>query len=331
MSEEWNIISSKFGKTTVNPLRVLWERNQPKGNPLKSDIVLQSGDPTAFGNFPPHPEVVKALNEAILNDSFSYDTCNGIEKSRRAVAEYCKHMGELTAKDVILTTGCSMAIEMCIVTLANPGENILVPRPSWNYTTLTRGPGIEARLYNLDPLNDWNVDLSHMESLIDEKTKAIIVNSPGNPCGNVFSKEHALEIIAIAERHKLPIISDEIYEFLVLPGTKFHSFATLSENVPVLVCSGLTKRFSIPGIRCDWIVINDRGNKLEDVRLGLANVAGRNFYPNSTAQKALPRILKCVPESYFEDTREKVGVRFIKVEIRKYENIYFSASRKHRI
>lgn len=311
MSDEWNLKSSSFSKSTINPLRILWERNQPKANPLKKSIILQSGDPTSFGNFPVYPEAVEALSEALKSDKFSYDTCNGIETARKAVADHCKHMGELTANDVILTTGCSMAIEMCIMTLANPGENILIPRPSWNYTTWTGGPSIEARLYNLDPFNDWNVNLQHMESLIDKNTKAIIVNCPGNPCGNVFSKEHTLEIIAIAERHKLPIISDEIYEFLVFPGEEFHSFATLSKNVPVLVCSGLTKRFSMPGVRCDWIVINDRGNKLSDVRVGLANVSGRNFYPNSTVQKALPRILRCVPESYFEETRQRVGVSLI--------------------
>lgn len=333
MSEEWNLKPSQFANTTVNPLRVLWERNQPKANPLKSSIILQSGDPTAFGNFPPYQEVVEALSEALQSDTFSYEPCNGIEKSRAAVAEYCKHMGELTAKDVILTTGCSMALEMCIVTLAGPGENILIPRPSWNYMTLTRGPKVEARLYNLDPMDDWSVDLEHMESLIDSKTRAILVNNPGNPCGNVFSKEHILDIIAIAERHKLPIISDEIYEFLVLPGAKFHSFATLSKNVPILVCSGLTKRFSLPGIRCDWIIINDRGNKLADIRVGFANVAGRNFYPNTTVQKALPRILKCVPETYFQDTREKVEVSafMIKVEIRNSGKFSFTASRKRGI
>lgn len=74
---------------------------------------------------------------------------------------------------------------------------------------------IGTKLYNLDPTKKkWNVDL---------QTRAILVNNPGNPCGNVFDREHLLDIIDIAERHKLPIVADEIYEFVTFPGVEFHS------------------------------------------------------------------------------------------------------------
>lgn len=89
------------------------------------------GDPTVFGNFPPFAGCIKALKEALTEDSFSYDESAGIEKARAAVVEYSRHEGNI--KDVILTSGCSMAIEMSFRALANPGENILIPRPAWNY------------------------------------------------------------------------------------------------------------------------------------------------------------------------------------------------------
>ena len=78
--------------------------------------------------------------------------------------------------------------------------------------------GIETREYNLLPNQDWEVDLLHMESLIDENTAAIIVNSPSNPCGSVFSVAHLKQILAIAEEYKVPIIADEIYDNFVFPG-----------------------------------------------------------------------------------------------------------------
>lgn len=177
-----------------------------------------------------------------------------------------------------------------------------------SYRTWTNGSGIDVQYYNLDPLNDWQVDLKHMESLINGKTRAILINNPGNPCGNVFSKQHILDILEIAERHKLPIIADEVYEFFTFPGVDFYSAASLSKNVPILTCSGLTKRFLMPGIRMGWLIISDRGNKLEEVRLGFANIAGRNFGPNSTVQVALPKILKCVPKSFFDEVSSRVGV-----------------------
>lgn len=160
----------------------------------------------------------------------------------------------------------------------------------------------------MNPAEEWNVDLKHMESQIDQKTKAILVNNPGNPCGNVFSEEHILEILKIADRHRLPIIADEVYEFFTFPGVKFHSIASLSKEVPVLTCSGLTKRFLMPGIRMGWIILNDRNNSLKEVRLGLANIAGRNFWPNSTVQLALPAIIKNTPQEFFDDNNRRVYV-----------------------
>lgn len=230
----WNIQSTEFLNRSLNPIRILWEKNQPKGNPNMPKIYLQLGDPTIYGNFQPHPNCAKAISDAVLNDKFSYLEGPGTREARQAVAEYCQHMPNVTADDVFLTTGCSMAIETACRALANSCENILIPEISWNYTTWIHGAGIEVQRYKLIPEKDWQIDLQHMESLINAKTRAIIVNSPGNPCGNVHSRQNILEIIAVAERNKLPIISDEIYEFFTMPEVEFHSFAQLSENVPVL-------------------------------------------------------------------------------------------------
>ena len=94
------------------------------------------------------------------------------------------------------------------------------------------------------PENDWQVDLDHMESVIDENTVAILVNNPSNPCGSVFDEAHLTEILKIAEEYCLPIIADEIYEHFVFSGSEkpYTPIAKLSKNVPVLSCGGLTKR-----------------------------------------------------------------------------------------
>ena len=78
--------------------------------------------------------------------------------------------------------------------------------------------GIETREYHLLPDQDWEVDLQHMESLIDDKTAAIIVNNPSNPCGSVFSIAHLKKILEIADKSKVPIIADELYDNFVFPG-----------------------------------------------------------------------------------------------------------------
>ena len=347
--KSWNLKMTQFAVNTENPLRKIWEGHKVFPNPQKEAITLQIGklhkslrekklifcshlgDPTVFGNFPMSNESVKAIKDALDRDNFAYTVSAGMKSARQAVAEYInknnnnKNNDNVSSDDVILTSGCSTALEICFRALANPGENILVPRPAWNYTTWMCGSGINVQFYNLDPSRDWEIDLKHFESLINESTKAILINNPGNPCGNVFSKAHILEILKIAERHKLPIIADEVYEFFVFPGVKFHSISSLSTNVPVLTCSGLTKRFLMPGIRMGWIVMNDRNNLFDDIRLGLANIAGRNFWPNSTVQLALPEIIKNTPQEFFDDNCRRVYVsrRFVINEVRNFVLFYF--------
>ncbi|CAO1417158.1 unnamed protein product [Diamesa hyperborea] len=306
-SKDWDVTTTDFGRLTVNPIRKLTERERVTPNPDKEVITLQVGDPTVFGNFPPPKECIDAIKKAFDVDNFSYDPSAGMLASRQAVAEYCAHQGNVTADDVILTSGCSMALEICFRALAQEGENILIPRPCWNYTTWILGSKIEARLYNLDPSKDWEIDVKHLESLIDGNTKAILINSPGNPCGNVLSVQNILDVLELAERHRIPIIADEVYEFFVFPGVEYQSISSLSKNVPVLSCSGLTKRFLVPGIRMGWIVINDRNNILKDVRQGLVNISGRNFGPNGTVQLALPDILKNISKSFFDDAMDRIA------------------------
>lgn len=189
-------------------------------------------------------------------------------QARQAVCEYiCPHQGEVSPNDVILCSGCSSSLDMCIAVLAEAGKNILIPRPGFSiYRTLAVAHGIEVRSYHLKPDQQWEIDLKQMEKLIDENTAALVLTNPSNPCGSVFSREHILEILAIAEKYCVPIIADEIYEHFVFPNVEYHSVSSLSENVPVLSCGGLTKRFLVPGWRLGWIVIHDRNNIFDGIR-----------------------------------------------------------------
>ena len=168
---------------------------------------------------------------------------------------------DITADDVVIVSGCSCALDLAITSIANPGDNILVPRPGFPlYKTLANGLGIKTKEYDLMPLQGWECDLKSMESEIDDKTKAILVNNPSNPCGSVFSREHLLEVLDLADRYKLPIIADEIYEHFVFAGAQksYEPMASLTSTVPILSCGGLTKRYLVPGWRLGWITIHDR-------------------------------------------------------------------------
>lgn len=107
--------------------------------------------------------------------------------------------------------------------------------------------------------------MKHMESLIDEKTAAILVNNPSNPCGSVYSKKHLEDILEVANKYRVPIISDEIYGDMVFEGHTFYPIASLTSTVPVLTVGGLAKMYVVPGWRVGWVLVYDRNNLFKEV------------------------------------------------------------------
>ncbi|KAJ9598013.1 hypothetical protein L9F63_026883, partial [Diploptera punctata] len=207
-----------------------------------------------------------------------------MEKQEKLWHSIHQHSGvQVNPEDVVLCSGCSCALDKCISVLANP------------------------------------VDLSHLEAQIDSKTAAIIIINPSNPCGSVYSRQHLLDILNIARKKFVPIIADEIYEHMVFPGEHFTSLASLSEEVPILSCSGLTKRFLVPGWRMGWIIIHDRNDifKKGEIRQGIQKLSQRSLASNTLVQGALPGILKNTPDKFFEDT---VAVLFCHAKIA-YDNL----------
>ena len=303
---DWKVNASVVAKNTFNPIRDVMETMKITPNPDKKMISLSLGDPTVYKNLNPAPEVVEAVRESLLSGlKNGYGPSTGFVEARKAVAEYVSTPGaEVGSDDVILCSGCSSALDIAISTMADAGQNILVPRPGFPiYTTLSAGQEIETREYNLLPNQDWEADLQQMEALIDQNTAAIVVNSPSNPCGSVFSIQHLKDILAIAERYKVPIIADEIYEHFVFPGEEYVPIASLTSTVPVLSCSGLTKRFLVPGWRLGWIIIYDRNHVFDqEIRRGLMCMSQRIIGSNTFIQGALPTILKNTPKSFFEKT-----------------------------
>ncbi|KAK3086702.1 hypothetical protein FSP39_022197 [Pinctada imbricata] len=305
MRKEWHVPASEMARNTFNPIRSIVDGMKLTPNPEKQMIALSIGDPTVFHNLPIPEDLEDVVIQKIKSRKFNgYNPSIGYEESRQAVAEYTStETIKYTAKDVILTSGCSMALDLCISVLANRGQNILVPRPGFSiYKTLAESQGIHVKYYDLMPERSWQVDIESLESAIDSNTAAVIINNPSNPCGSVFSRDHLLDILDTASRHKLPIISDEIYEHFVFSGNKYYSLGSLTTDVPILSCSGLTKRFLVPGWRMGWIVITDKNDVMTEVRKGLVSLTQRLLGPTSLVQASLPEILAETPQSFFTDT-----------------------------
>nr|XP_029524057.1 tyrosine aminotransferase-like [Oncorhynchus nerka]XP_029524058.1 tyrosine aminotransferase-like [Oncorhynchus nerka] len=304
--QRWNIRPSEMSINTLNPIRAIVDGMKLTPNPGKPMIALSIGDPTVFGNLPTNEKVTQALKDAIDSNKYNgYAPSVGYQKSRDVVANfYSCPEAPLEAEDVVLTSGCSQAIDLAITVLCNPGDNILIPCPGFSlYKTLAVSLGIQVKLYNLLPGKSWEIDLQHMESLIDDRTTCLIINNPSNPCGSVYSKEHLKNVLSVASKNCIPILADEIYGDMVFPGCKYQSMASLSSDVPILACGGLAKRWLVPGWRMGWILIHDRNQIFgKEIRQGLVKLSQRILGACTIVQGAIESILNDTPQEFYYRT-----------------------------
>lgn len=244
-------------------------------------------------------EVVESVKGALDSFNFNgYPPAIGYESARAAVAKrYTRLEAPLSSNDVIITSGCSGALEMIFSVLAHKDQTILLPQPGFSlYKTLCDNKGIKVKYYRLIPENNWEIDLDQVEKLLDDTVVAWLINNPSNPCGSVYSFEHLQDCKKLAQRQKLIIIADEIYEDLVFSPNTFHPLASVEPRIPLLACGGLAKRFLVPGWRLGWILIHDptSNGALVQVRSGLVDLAGIILGANSIVQAALPDIFNRV-------------------------------------
>jgi tyrosine aminotransferase len=144
-----------------------------------------------------------------------------------------------------------------------------------------------------------------LESLIDENTSAILINNPSNPCGSNFTNKHLQDILDVASRNFLPIISDEIYAGINWTSHPFTALYSLPSPVPIITIGGLAKRYLVPGWRVGWVVLHERGGVFKDIRRGLANLSQVQLHPNTVFQTALPEILE-TPQTFFDGVVEEL-------------------------
>ena len=278
-----------------NPIRAVVDSMNPAAaNPKLELVPLSLGDPTVFGNFKSSDVMTRALLSHVRKGlSNGYVHSAGTADARDAVAT--RHRTKSTPyrkEDAVIASGCSGALDLALSVLLDPGRNVLVPRPGFPlYETIAKARGAEARHYRLDPDREWCADLDHLESLIDEDTRVLVMNNPSNPCGSVFPEAHVRDILAIARRHDLVVVADEIYANMCFRDANFRAAADLSGDVPVLTVGGLAKEFLVPGWRLGWILVCDRTGALDDVRKGLQRLTQLTLGASTLVQSVLPNVL----------------------------------------
>ena len=139
-----------------------------------------------------------------------------------------------------------------------------------------------------------------MEALVDDRTRAILVNNPSNPCGSVYSRSHLVALLAFASSRRVPIIADEIYAHMVFGDAEFVSLASLTRDVPLVLVGGIAKQYLVPGWRVGWLALVDRNEawaraRVPDAARSQAQVL---IGANTLVQSAVPRLLRETPSKF---------------------------------
>jgi len=255
-------------------------------------ISLNIGNPGLFGFRA--PETMRLAMIENLGQAEPYCHQKGIFPAREAVVMQQQNRGiqGVTADEVFIGNGVSELIDLSLRALLNPGDEVLVPSPDyplWSASVSLNG-GV-ARHYRCRRENGFIPDASDIETLVNDRTRAIVVINPNNPSGAVYDRNTLQDIVALAERHGLVILTDEIYDQMVYDAADFIPLATLVENTVCLTYSGLSKIYRACGYRVGWCVFSGELDQARDYIHGMELLAALRLCSNVPGQWAVQTAL----------------------------------------
>jgi alanine-synthesizing transaminase len=221
----------------------------------KAVRYLNIGDPNQFGFLTP-PHLIEAVAKAMRDGHNGYVPSPGIPSAREAAAaDFVARGVNVSADRVLITSGTSEGIELALTGIVDEGEEVLVPSPTYPlYTAVLAKIGAQPAYYRTDHTNNWQPDLDHIRSLINPKTRALVVIDPNNPTGAIYPEPTRRALIDIAEQHGLVILADEVYGDLAYDGP-VPAMAALDNDAPIISYSSLSKAYLAPGWRAGWMAV----------------------------------------------------------------------------
>jgi aspartate aminotransferase len=259
---------------------------------------LNIGDPDI-----PTPKPILDAVRAFADPILSYGPAQGFLELREAIAGYFGGYGiSLTADNVIVTCGGSEAILFAFATVADPGDEIIIPEPFYtNYNGYASLADLKIVPLTLKVEDGYRLPpAAEFEARITPRTKAIVLCSPNNPTGSVYSPEELRRVVDLAMKHGLFLIGDEVYKEFIYDGFTHMSLMEFPEaSDRVIVVDSISKRFSCCGARIGAAI-----TKNTDVYGAMLRFAQARLCPPSIEQKAAIAAYK-MGLGYFEPVREE--------------------------
>ena len=259
-------------------------------------IKLNIGNPGRYGfEAPAH------LREAIashLHDSEAYGHEQGLEIARETIAAQQRARGArgVVPERIFIGNGVSELIDLSLRALLQPGDEVLLPSPDyplWSAATILNGG--KPRYYRCLAEHGHLPDADEVEALITPRTKALVLINPNNPTGAVYPRALLERLVAIAARHRLLLLSDEIYDEILYDGATFQPLAEVAGDVPCLSFGGLSKVHRACGYRVGWMSLSGEPARSAAYRDALQLLAALRLCANVTAQWAVLPALQDAP------------------------------------
>jgi alanine-synthesizing transaminase len=256
----------------------------------KAVRYLNIGDPITFG-FETPPHMIAAVERAMRDGHNGYAPSVGILPAREAVAGELTRRGmPVTPDRVVITSGTSEGIELTLTALAEAGDEVLIPSPTYPlYTAVLAKVGARPVFYRKDPSNGWLPDVADIERLITPATRALVVIDPNNPTGATYPDSVRRALIEIADKHNLPLLADEVYGDLAYDGP-VPPMASLYPDAPIVSFSSLSKAYLAPGWRAGWMAVG-RTDRLDDLLAAVKKLADGRLCSTGPMEHAIPAAL----------------------------------------
>jgi aspartate/methionine/tyrosine aminotransferase len=209
-----------------------------------------------FPDFGWPDEILEAAAKAVVDGSNQYAPSRGLPTLRAAVADhYRRHQNlDLSAENICVTSGATEALAAAILATVEPGDEVIVFTPAYDaYAPLIRrAGGLPVEVALLPP--GWRIERAALEAAMSPSTRAIVFNNPHNPTGRLFDREELAVIAEVAVINDLVVISDEVWEHILLDGQRFTPIASLAGmDKRTLKCGSAGKIFSLTGWKIGWL------------------------------------------------------------------------------
>src|SRR5438309_5990681 len=273
---------------TPNRLSEALAAHRAAGKPL---LDLTVSNPTECGFESDSAAILDALrNPAAL----SYEpNPRGLESARRAVAGYYADRGDdVAVEDIILTTSTSEAYSYIFRTLCDPGDELLIPSPSYPlFDFLADIQDVSLVRYPLLYDHGWQIDFHALEKAITSRARGIIVVNPNNPTGHFVKRAEIAKLNSICSAREMAIIADEVFLDFALEGERPASFAA-NRGAPTFTLSGLSKICGLPQMKAAWLIASGPQEWKREVLARLEVIADTYLSVNAPVQLAIPKFLE---------------------------------------